>query len=448
MRRSEEMPMDPDILAELEVIDLTLAGEPVDPEYAELAELALMLQMERSEPSPEFGRLLDARVNRRFATPASGAHTGRPGRWSWLQSPGFRAGLVGAMAAAALVVFVTVSPHGGSSSSSSTSPSAASTTSQAGSATGYSAVAGAVNSAAGSSSSTASSTSKPLASSQGPSLSKHAATKSLAPALSTAGSWASGAAAGGAGASGVEGAAAAPSPNTAGRKVVESAQMTLTAANNRIDTVSQEVFDVVSQEHGIVMSSHINSVAGKGGGTASFSLSIPTGNLEAALQSLSSLRYGHVVSRTNTTQDVTKTYRNDRQRLQDAQALRTSLLKQLAQATTQAQTDSLKAQLQDAERQISSAQYALNVLQHQVSFSSLSVQLYSGNPPIVKPVSSSGGFTLGGAAHDAGRVLVVAAGVILIGAAGLVPVALLALLALWVVEWLRRRRREQALDQT
>ena len=49
-------------------------------------------------------------------------------------------------------------------------------------------------------------------------------------------------------------------------------------------------------------------------------------------------------------------------------------------------------------------------------------------------------------AHDAGRVLVVAAGVALIALAVLVPVGLVVGLALWVAFAIRRRRREQALD--
>ena len=66
----------------------------------------------------------------------------------------------------------------------------------------------------------------------------------------------------------------------------------------------------------------------------------------------------------------------------------------------------------------------------------------------VAPVAhhSSSGFTLGRAAHDAGRVLTVAAGAALIALAVLLPVALLVALGLWVAGLLRRRRREQALD--
>ena len=50
------------------------------------------------------------------------------------------------------------------------------------------------------------------------------------------------------------------------------------------------------------------------------------------------------------------------------------------------------------------------------------------------------------AAHDAGRVLVVVAGVMLIALAVLLPVAALAALAWWVGGMVTHRRRERALD--
>ena len=63
------------------------------------------------------------------------------------------------------------------------------------------------------------------------------------------------------------------------------------------------------------------------------------------------------------------------------------------------------------------------------------------------PVHKSSGFTIGKAAHDAGHVLTVAAGVALIGLAGLLPLALVLALAWWIYAALRRRSRLQALDQ-
>ena len=57
-----------------------------------------------------------------------------------------------------------------------------------------------------------------------------------------------------------------------------------------------------------------------------------------------------------------------------------------------------------------------------------------------------GGFTLRKAAHDAGRVLVVVAGVALIAAAVLIPVAAVAALAWWIGVMMTHRRRQRALD--
>ena len=150
-------------------------------------------------------------------------------------------------------------------------------------------------------------------------------------------------------------------------------------------------------------------------------------------------------SRTDSSQDVTDQYGAAQRALADARALRTSLLKQLADATTTEQVDSLKAQIRDAEASISSDQATLNRLNQQVGFSQLSLQINARTVPT--PVShGSGGFGIGKAAHDAGRVLTVAAGVALIALAALTPIALLAALFWWVGSALRRRRREQALD--
>ena len=62
MRRADDDLIDPEIAAELEAIDATLAGEPVAPRHAEVAELALLLVATRPEPQAEFVSSLDARV--------------------------------------------------------------------------------------------------------------------------------------------------------------------------------------------------------------------------------------------------------------------------------------------------------------------------------------------------------------------------------------------------
>ena len=207
--------------------------------------------------------------------------------------------------------------------------------------------------------------------------------------------------------------------------------------------MAQEIYDVVGQANGIVENSSVTQ--GGPGGSANFQLSVPSAGLGQMMSRLSSLNYAQVVSRTDSSQDITDQYGAATRALADARALRTSLLKQLANATTTEQVDSLKAQIRDAEASISSDQATLNRLNHQVNYSEVYVTLQAKSAPA--PVShGGGGFTLGRSAHDAGRVLAVAAGVALIAIAALAPVVLVVALAWWVGSALKRRRREQALD--
>ena len=208
--------------------------------------------------------------------------------------------------------------------------------------------------------------------------------------------------------------------------------------------MAQEVYDVIGQVNGIVQNSSVTQ--GGLGGTANFQLSVPSGSLGQTLSRLSSLTYAQVVSRTDSSQDITDQYGAATRALADARALRTSLLKQLANAVTTEQIDSLKAQINDAEASISSDQATLNRLNHQVNYSQLSVIVNAQAVPPPVAHHGGGGFTLRKAAHDAGRVLMVVAGVALIVIAALAPIALVVALAWWVGAALRRRRRDQALD--
>jgi hypothetical protein len=228
-----------------------------------------------------------------------------------------------------------------------------------------------------------------------------------------------------------------------GRKVIRSAQLALSAQASHVDAVAQELFDVVGNEKGYVQNSTVTTGTGA---TSQFTLSVPSGSLGATMTALSQLRYATVLSRTDNVQDVNGPYLSDVRRLADARALRTSLLKQLAQAVTQAEIDSLKARIHDAEASIRSDESTLARLSHQIDYSQITVTLDATIPVATPRHHSGGGFTLGKAAHDARRVLVVAAGVALIVLAVLVPVALLAALLWWAGTLVRRRRREHALD--
>jgi hypothetical protein len=426
--RQPEFPLDPDLMAELEAIDATLSGRLVDPELAELAELTVMVAAERPQLDQERARALDERVLGRFGPAAPrAAH-----RRSW-RAPKWAAGLSVAVAAVAAVVVV-LGSGGGSANNELSIAGSSSSASHSSSAGGFSQRGQAVR------------TAKSPGNVNGPSSAGSA--KSSPTSTSTSSGQALGAL--GAPASPYSGSAAGPAtpaPTPSARKVIQSAQLQLSAPGRWIDVVAQEVFDVVGQEKGVVRSSEVTAAVGNGG-YATFSLSIPSSNLSGTVTRLSDLPHSRVSSRTDGSQDVNGPYLSDQRRLGDAQALRISLLKQLANATTQAQIDSLQARIHTVEAQITGDQATLHRLQYQISFSQLSVTINGG--PVLLPLGSgshsSGGFTLGRAAHDAVKVLTVAAGVALIALAALVPLALVIALVVWVRLATRRRRREQALD--
>jgi len=412
MRLLDDAPMDPEVAAALDAIDSTLAGEAVDPQYAELAELALLLADDRPAVDPVFAHALDERVAGKFGGAAREAE--RPARrstWSGWLAGGAAATLVAAVVA--LFVFVPGVDHASSSSSSSSSAASSSAASSA---------VGTTSSAGGGA---ASEDATPHRTSSGA-----AASSAAAPATTSS--------------SGPSGQTPQPQPN--GRKTIQSAQLNLSTAPSRVDDVAQEAFNVVGQENGIVNRSSVTQT-GNADGNAFMQLSVPSSALAQTMTKLSQLTYAHVASRTDNSQDVNNQYVQAKRRLADAQALRTSLLKQLANAVTTEQVDSLKAQIRDAERSISSDESGLAALNHRIAYSNISLTIFAGSqPPVTATHHGSSGFTLGKATHDAGRVLVVTAGVLLIGLAVLLPVAAIAALAWWVGGMVTHRRRERALD--
>ena len=206
----------------------TLAGEPVDPRHAELAELALLLADERpGDRPPRSRRLLDERVERRFAAAlraavrGSGVRVrarGRGGSGVPAQRARDRRG--GAVASRWVVVVsseanvasraIASCRLGGRPSTCGASPAAK--------------AAGFARGATGSRSrGSAAAPSSRRVSSVGP-----ASAVVFQPADSRC------------------------SRPRHGRKVIQGAQLALTTAPSRIDAVAQEVFNVVGQQNGIV----------------------------------------------------------------------------------------------------------------------------------------------------------------------------------------------------
>jgi uncharacterized protein DUF4349 len=398
--------LSPDVERELEALDDALAGRRVAPDLTELGELALLLREDRPQPTDDFGRYLDTRVERGF--PDWDPRT-RVTRKRWYSYRGWMTPALGTAIAVGLVALVVVTDPGSDQNQSGGGGGAAQTSAQE--TTGG----GAESAAADSASSKDDDASSGAASSL-------AAPESVPPAPSPG------------------------SPGTDGnerRKIERSASLTLATRPRTIDTVSARIQEVTRQQGGFVVSSTVSSSTGGGGGT--FELRIPTRNLDAAMAALS--RLGAVRERAQRSQDITAQSVSARSRLKDAKTERQSLLKQLADAVTVQQTESIRARLRLVSAEIERARADVRRVNNRAAFSTVAVTLVadrSAGAPGTE--EDDGSWTPGDAAHDAVRVLEVIAGIALIAAAIAIPLALLGLLAALMLRYTRRRRREHALD--
>lgn len=227
------------------------------------------------------------------------------------------------------------------------------------------------------------------------------------------------------------------------RQVQRSASLSLFTSPERVQDVAAGVSRVTEQFGGIVASSNISigdaGQTGSSRGSATFSLSIPSSRLEAALSALSAL--GQVRARSESSDDITAPYNAARDRLAQDRAARRSLLAQLAGATTPGALDSLRQRLRDLSSQISADANALGALRQQAGMSSVTVTLDSG-----RSGPGGSGFTLSQAWHDAAHVLGVAAGTTVLVLAALIPLLVLGATVAIALR-VHRRRRERGLDR-
>jgi hypothetical protein len=456
MRPREDELIDPEIAEQLDAIDATLAGDPVDPRFAEIAELALLLAASRPEPPrPEFAAELDRRVQARFRAAAEpAARSGSPdgARAWWRVAPWL--GAAGTALAAVVAAVVVVTAVGGTPA---TRDLSAANHGREGLAVRQSAASAAAQS-------------PPSAKAAAPL--RNGAHQSVVPAQAAT---SSAPGAGGAASAGstpttattvTDGAGAtvnaptfaapltitpsppaatpSPAPVPNGRRIVQSSTLALGAPAKRIDAVAQEIFNVVAQVNAIVQRSNVVSTGGLDA-NAQFQLRVPSSELATALTLLSRLRYASVISRTDATQDVNSPYLSGQRDLAAAERTRAALRVQLAAATTDTEIAALKTKLVAVNAEIARDSAALTSLNRRIAYSQVYVSLQAST---VTPVAgdSGGGFGLHQAGHDAIRVLEVSAGVALIALAVLLPLALLAALAWWIAAATQRRRRERALD--
>lgn len=392
MRRRDTL--SPEQRQDLEAIDRALAGDPVEYELRELEELALAIRATAPAMSPAFSARLEHEVGKGFPQPRE-----QPARE---RRRGRRRLLLPALGSlAAVIVALVVVLAGGTRELDS----------------GGNATTGAVSEAA-------------------PGADEAAG---VAPAPPTAGRLPAPAPA-----PPVAGGRSAPAspvePTQSPRKAQRSATIAIRTPEDEFARTTAAVNATVARFGGIVASSQIGQST-ESGGEATYDLRIPTSRLDRALDALAKL--GHVTDRSQSLRDITGSFISVQERLTDARAERSGLLRALERATTQAQIDSLRARLRSVGGQIRGLQGRLASLRRRADLARVDLTVRGTGDG-----SQTGGasWTPSDAAGDAVRVLEVLAGVVLIALAVLLPVGLLAAAVVLGVRFGRRRRRDAALD--
>src|SRR3954452_6136243 len=222
--------------------------------------------------------------------------------------------------------------------------------------------------------------------------------------------------AGGAG-SAASSAGSAAAPVVRARKVERTASMRLGAPRRDLDETAGAITRVTGQLGGFVASSTLDSRTG-----GELDLRIPAARLDDAIARIS--RLGHVRRLERSTLDITDLAVSARTRVRDLVAERRSLLRQLAGATTLAQTDKLRNRLTAVNRQLAAARADARRIAGRAAFATLSVELV-GERAKASAAPGGGHWTPGDAWHDALRVLEVAAGIALVAFAIALPLVVL-----------------------
>ena len=376
-------PLDPKIAADLETVDRALEGQSVESGKAGLAQLATLLRDERPAPDERWSQGLDDRAAAGFPRGGGGGPQGPKGRRSSWLSGGRWMLPAGAVATLAVVVVVASSNLGGQGDS-------------------------------------AQMESIPHTSMKLDSAPESSPSVSGEPAYPAASA---------------DSSAGKIAPGTENRKVERNTQLTLSAKAEDVRGVSDEVISITRSLDGIVASSQVNET--KSRSTATLELTIPTRNMDAALDRMTDL--ADVDSLNETTDDITKPFVSAQDQVKDAKAKRKELLDALGNATTDAEAQALTIRIADARREIARAEAAFDRIARKARLSDLSVTVAS-NP------NASDQRSLGDWFDDAVDVLRGIAGVLLVSAAVLVPLGLIAGLIALIASRLRRRSREKSLD--
>ncbi|HEX4306073.1 MAG TPA: DUF4349 domain-containing protein [Solirubrobacterales bacterium] len=228
------------------------------------------------------------------------------------------------------------------------------------------------------------------------------------------------------------------------RDIERSAYVVLGTKPGEVSSAAGRVYEAVHAAHGVVLHSKVQS--GSAGATgADFELLIPSGKLDDALAAFSQI--AEVRERHDATDDITAPTVGAAEELRDSNASIEGLLKELGQVETEAQRESVEARLREERRHHAAIRAHLDRLGKRASMSEVTVRIVTSHGAgVTPPRKDDGSWGVGDALHDAGHILTIAAGVVLIALAVLAPIALIVFL-FWAANRVRvRRLRERTLS--
>ena len=227
------------------------------------------------------------------------------------------------------------------------------------------------------------------------------------------------------------------------RSVATEAEITLGTDPDGVQDVANKVVEVTDQHNGIVMDSKVTD-GESGAAGATFSLMIPSGQMDSAVADLSEI--ADLRSRSQELTDITAPTNRAEDQIADSEAKIQSLLGELEETYDEAERARLEQQIRYERQEKSWAETRLNRLERRADYTPVALKVETGGDTSSDEESSSWG--LGDAIDDAGKMLGVAAGVTVIALAVAIPIGIVILISLALNRaWVRRSRRRVLADE-
>ncbi|HYH58588.1 MAG TPA: DUF4349 domain-containing protein [Thermoleophilaceae bacterium] len=224
-------------------------------------------------------------------------------------------------------------------------------------------------------------------------------------------------------------------PGVRERRVERVANLILAGDPDEFDRVSSAIFRITGNRGGFVTQSSLTQ--GEDAFTGGFfDLRVPVDQLQPALNDLS--RLATVRARTESGTDVTGTFVSLRDRLRMARALRTSLLRRLELATTEAAVQSLQRRLAIVGNRITGLRSQLRDARSRTEFATITVELVNEDPGASDSETDEALDDAVGSLEDLANFLIRALGVLL-------PATVIGMAVWFVARGARRRARERSL---